>query len=300
MQRELLSAAVYISSGAASVATQAARAAARAAPRACVVDTFADPAYARSSVKIVGPKDDLLEATLAAARDTLGRVDLREEPAPAPHPRQGAVDMVSFMPLTERRDDDLLEACDALAWRFGEAFEGVPILMYGPRSGRSLVEARRGTSFFASTKDAGPPSLALAPDFGPADVTAAKGAAVVGAQPYVTNYNVSIDGDLRAGRAAAAAVRARFGVQVMALPHAEGLVEVGCNLQAGGDRDSPAVGDVRACIEASLPPSCSVRKAYVIGLAPGDALARAVDALSRDVSERSTFPRVHEACGGPP
>ena len=75
MQRELLSAAVYISSGAASVATRAARAAARAAPRACVVDTFADPAYARSSVKIVGPKDDLLEATLAAARDALESVD---------------------------------------------------------------------------------------------------------------------------------------------------------------------------------------------------------------------------------
>ena len=37
--------------------------------------------------------------------------------------------MVSFMPLTEKRDDDLLEACDALAWRFGEAFDGVPILM---------------------------------------------------------------------------------------------------------------------------------------------------------------------------
>ena len=300
MQRELLSAAVYISSGAASVATQAARAAARAAPRACVVDTFADPAYARSSVKIVGPKDDLLEATLAAARDAFERVDLREEPAPAPHPRQGAVDMVSFMPLTEKRDDDLLEACDALAWRFGEAFEGVPILMYGPRAGRSLVEARRGTSFFASTKDAGPPFINLAPDFGPADVTAEKGAAVVGAQPYVTNYNVAIDGDVKAGRAAAAAVRARFGVQVMALPHAEGLVEVGCNLQAGGARDSPAVGDVQACIEASLPPSCSVRKAYVIGLAPADALARAVDALAREPAERSTFPRTHEACGGPP
>ena len=57
---------------------------------------------------------------------------------------------------------------------------------------------------------------------------------------------------------------------------------------------------VRACIEASLPPSCSVRKAYVIGLAPGDALARAVDALAREPAERSTFPRTHEACGGPP
>ena len=121
-----------------------------------------------------------------------------------------------------------------------------------------------------------------------------------GAQPYVTNYNVAIDGDVKAGRAAAAAVRARFGVQVMALPHADGLVEVGCNLQAGGDRNSPAVGDVLACIESGLPSACNVRKAYVIGLAPNDALARAVDALAREPAERSTFPRTHEACGGPP
>ena len=121
-----------------------------------------------------------------------------------------------------------------------------------------------------------------------------------GAQPYVTNYNVAVECSLEAGRAAARAVRARFGVQVMALPHAEGLVEVGCNLQAGGDRDSPAVGDVLACIESGLPSACNVRKAYVIGLAPGDALARAVDALAREPAERSTFPRTHEACGGPP
>ena len=72
MQRELLSAAVYISSGAASVATQAARAARGPPPRA------ADTSRTRPrapSVKIVGPKDDLLEATLAAARDAFERVD---------------------------------------------------------------------------------------------------------------------------------------------------------------------------------------------------------------------------------
>ena len=51
------------------------------------------------------------------------------------------------------------------------------------------------------------------------------------------------------------------------------------------------------CIRDS---ACNVRKAYVIGLAPGDALARAVDALAREPAERSTFPRTHEACGGPP
>lgn len=299
MQRELLSAAVYISSGAASVATAAARAAAKATPRAAVVDTFADPAYARSSVKIVGRSDELLTAALAAARDALGRVDLTKEPAPAPHPRQGAVDMVAFMPLTEIRDDALLEACDALAWRFGEAFGDVPCLMYGPGRGRSLLETRRGTSFFASTKKAGPPATSLAPDFGPIQVSPAHGVVIVGAQPYVTNYNVAIAGSLADCKQAERAVRARFGVQVMALPHADGLVEVGCNLQAGGARDSPPVADVLACIVDALPPSCAVRRAYVVGLAPGDALARAVDMLGREPAERSSFPRVHEACGGP-
>ena len=52
--------------------------------------------------------------------------------------------MISFMPLSERKHGDIAEelsACDALAWRLGEALgrRGVPVLMYRRRADTSLM-----------------------------------------------------------------------------------------------------------------------------------------------------------------
>ena len=59
----------------------------------------------------------------------------------------------------------------------------------------------------------------------------------VGAIPYMTNFNVTIDTrDLDVGRKIAAAIRGSngagglLGVQAMAFPHLDGLVEVACNV----------------------------------------------------------------------
>ena len=113
---------MYISSGLPSIAARASAAArAAAVPGECaVVDTFCDAAYARSSVKLVGSAAPLLRAARAAAEAALSAVDLSLEPHPAPHPRQGAVDMVAFMPLSEERCEAIagqLESCDDLAWQ---------------------------------------------------------------------------------------------------------------------------------------------------------------------------------------
>ena len=100
-------------------------------------------------------------------------------------------------------------------------------------------------------KEAVPAAATLPPDFGPGGAPPPKwGVAIVGSQSYVTNYNVAVaNASLEDGRAAAAAVRSAFGVQVMALPHAADDFEVGCNLQASDDRDSPPVEDVLACVK---------------------------------------------------
>jgi len=280
----LYSCAVYISSGLASVATRAASAAART--RDCaVVDTFCDVAYARSSVKLVGAARPLLEAARAAATEALSLVDLSQEPHPAPHPRQGAVDMVAFMPLSELRCEAIgaeLASCDALAWEFGESLgaQGVPVLMFGGRARRSLLEARRGTSFLASIKQEMPrESTASLPfDFGPPlPVPQRTGVGVVGSMPYVTNFNIQVGGgaSLADCRAAAARIRSEFGVQVMALPHAGETYEIGCNMQAAEGRDSPLTSAVLQAVVASLPQDALILRSYVVGLTPGDALARA-------------------------
>ena len=66
----------------------------------------------------------------------------------------------------------------------------------------------------------------------------------------------------------------------MALPHETGTVEIGCNLQASTERDSPALDTVLQVVKANLPTEAHIRKSYVIGLTPGDARAGALSQLA--------------------
>ena len=206
---------------------------------------------------------------------------LRLEPHPAPHPRVGAVDMVAFMPLSDASATDLagqLESCDELATSLGKNLgeRGLPVLLYGPRANRTLLEARRGTSFFRSVKAAEPRdvSLRLPPCFGPKAVLQRSGLAIVGAMTYVTNFNLRVEGaTLDECRRAAGAVRAEFGVQVMALPYGPqgGGVEIGCNLQAAKRAACPAIESVIECVRGALPSEAVVAHSYVVGLTPDEA-----------------------------
>ena len=76
--------------------------------------------------------------------------------------------MVAFMPLSEASATELeaeLAECDALAWSLGKSIGelGCPVLMYGARAGRSLLDTRRGTSFFKSVRGPCAPTTDLPP-----------------------------------------------------------------------------------------------------------------------------------------
>lgn len=88
-------------------------------------------------------------------------------------------------------------------------------------------------------------SLPLKPDEGPTQVSRAKGVVVIGATPWVDNYNVPVfSNDMAALRRIAKRVSGRGGglpsVQAMALAHGNDVTEVACNLlepnKVGGDR----------------------------------------------------------------
>jgi len=68
-------------------------------------------------------------------------------------------------------------------------------------------------------------------------------------------------------------------VQVMALPHEAGTIEIGCNLQASVERRSPPTQSVLDYIVSVLPRTASVSQAYVVGLKPNEALERARNQL---------------------
>lgn len=284
----LYSCALYLSSAKRSLVSSIASAARRSG--VVVVDEFTDDAYARSSIKLVGETLPLLAAARAVAAAAIEQVDLREAPHPAPHPRVGALDMVAFMPLSEAAASSLgseLQECDQLATDLGVSIgdAGGSVLLFGPSNGRSLLETRRGTSFFKSVKADAPrePRSALVPDLGSKEVGNRLGVSIVGAMPYVTNFNLQVEGaSLSECKAAAAALREHLGVQVMALPHAEGRVEIGCNLQATRELPSQSREAVLALVEAQLPQAARVSHAYVVGLTPEDAKQTAIAELQRN------------------
>uniref|UniRef100_A0A7S0NWM5 Formiminotransferase N-terminal subdomain domain-containing protein n=1 Tax=Calcidiscus leptoporus TaxID=127549 RepID=A0A7S0NWM5_9EUKA len=186
LQQTPISAAIYFSTAARQVISSIA-ARASATPCVALVDSFSDDAYARSSLKLVGQGEQLVVAVCEAALAGLELVDLRKEPHPAPHPRTGAVDMIAFMPLSEADASSLrvdLERCERLAVRTGQAIgaAGCPVLLFGPNKGRSLLESRRGTSFFRSVKAGShaAPSLQLPADFGPSQPSESSGISIVG------------------------------------------------------------------------------------------------------------------------
>jgi hypothetical protein len=151
--------------------------------------------------------------------------------------------------------------------------------MFGDRAGRSLLQTRRGTSFFTSAKAEMPreASSELLFDFGPPPPVPQRfGVSVVGAMTYVTNFNIQVErASLPECQAAASRIRSEFGVHVMALPHEEGTIEIGCNLQAAVGRDSPSPSSVLQVAGASLPHDARILKSYVVGLTPSEALSRA-------------------------
>ncbi|KAB1207008.1 Wall-associated receptor kinase 2 [Morella rubra] len=136
----------------------------------------------------------------------------------------------------------LPDGCQAPTFLYGAAHE----------EARTLDSIRRKLGYFkpnsSGTEWAGGPksvSLPLKPDEGPTQVTRAKGVVVIGATPWVDNYNVPVfSNDMAALRRIAKRVSGRGGglpsVQAMALAHGNDVTEVACNLlepnKVGGDR----------------------------------------------------------------
>lgn len=78
-------------------------------------------------------------------------------------------------------------------------------------------------------------TLSLQPDAGPDQVPESTGLVVVGATPWVDNYNVPVfSSNIAVVRRIAKKVSGRGGglnsVQAMALSHGEDLIEIACNL----------------------------------------------------------------------
>lgn len=160
---------------------------------------------------------------------------------------------------------------------------GVDILMH--------VFLSRNLGYFRShrtavLKDSG--ALPLVPCYGPEVLDPKKGVCMVGACPWVINYNVPVTADnVAAAKPVCDKIREAKGglkgVQAMALRNKNG-VEIACNLLsidvAGPKEVQEALA--AACKAAGI----KINTPYVIGLVPEVVMKRTADILKLDVPQK--------------
>lgn len=249
-----------------------------AAAGAAVANEFLDTAYHRAGITLASTDAGRLEAAVAAVcREALLALDLQSHSAS--HPRVGVVDHISCNPLGAATCEEAGHLAARVGGLLGRGEPGVwpavPVYFYGSarEDARPLAELRRQLGYFSGASRGEWTGLSdeimtamqeLAPDVGPRDVDPTYGAAVVGAVPWVTNYNLLLtrkglgDAELMSKcRRIARLTSSRGGgppaVETMALPHEQG-VEIACNL----------LDDART-------PASEVRK-HVAGLAQAEDL----------------------------
>lgn len=252
-----------------------------------VVNVFRDAEYNRTGFTlgmkqrhpadqedgVSGVVEPLRQSAMALTERALSLLDLRTHSAT--HPRCGVVDHISCHAIGESNDSIAVNLARCLGEGIGEHLS-VPVLLYGLASpaGVQLADLRRKYGYFRETaatdKDQGGGGCGgggggggggwagahviegglVEADYGPPEVSQEAGIVMLGATPWVCNYNVpvsvklsscpNVNDVMKAARRVARKVSERGGglpaVQAMALPHGgeadEGLmtVEIACNL----------------------------------------------------------------------
>ncbi|KAL2633025.1 hypothetical protein R1flu_004504 [Riccia fluitans] len=247
---------LYISDSRNAKALEAIERASRLQRLAPLVHVFEDKDYNRVGYTIAGPlpfpsQDEakapyqpektlpIRSAVMAMVKAALDNIDLQEHKGT--HPRLGAVDHLCFHALGSASLMQVASLTRAVAADIASEFQ-VPIFLYGAahQEKRPLDAIRRRLGYFranAGGQWVGSPEFPpeLLPDYGPATASAKTGVVVVGACPWVMNYNVPVRStNLEIGRKIARKVSERGGglkdVQAMALLHGKDCMEVACNL----------------------------------------------------------------------
>src|SRR5881296_3134982 len=207
-------------------------------PGVALLDVQADTAHNRSVFTFVAPPDAAVEATLAAMRVAMERLDLTKHSGE--HPRMGATDVVPFVPVAGVTMDDCVALARRLGERVGKELE-IPVFLYARAATRSdrvlLPDVRKG-------EFEGMRGRMLEPDFGPNRVHPTAGATAIGARPFLVAFNVYLDTqDVTIAKEIAKQIRTSSGglpaVQASGFI-VDGLAQVSMNL-LDIDITSPAV-----------------------------------------------------------
>ena len=161
----------------------------RSAEGVKLTDHSSDPDHNRTVITYLGDPEAVLAATKKLALKALELIDMAGHQGS--HPRQGAVDVVPFIPVRNVTTEEAVE----IARRFGRFIgeQGVPVYYYEDAATRpervSLVKVRKGQYEALEEKLKDPE---WAPDEGPAEFNAKSGSMQVSARFPLVALNVNL------------------------------------------------------------------------------------------------------------
>jgi glutamate formiminotransferase/formiminotetrahydrofolate cyclodeaminase len=145
----------------------------------------------RTVITFVGDSAAVVEGAFQLIVRARQLIDMREHSGA--HPRQGAVDVVPFVPVSGVTMDDCVELARRLGERVGNELE-LPVFLYELAATRperrSLASCREGEYESLAERFADP---SWEPDFGPARFDERFGAVAIGARKFLVAYNVDLN-----------------------------------------------------------------------------------------------------------
>jgi glutamate formiminotransferase/formiminotetrahydrofolate cyclodeaminase len=145
----------------------------------------------RTVVTFIGPPEAVEEAAFRAVARAAELIDMRRHRGA--HPRQGATDVVPFVPVAGVSMDECVDMARRVGRRVGEELR-IPVWLYEAAATRpertSLADLRAGEYEALAEKLAKPE---WAPDFGPAEHNERAGATVIGAREFLVAFNVNLN-----------------------------------------------------------------------------------------------------------
>jgi glutamate formiminotransferase / 5-formyltetrahydrofolate cyclo-ligase len=229
--RKLFECVANVSEGRSAEVVAACAAAVRASG-ALLAGVSSDAAHHRSVLTYFGERAAVVAASVALARVTTERIDLRLHRGE--HPRIGALDVLPFVPFGAASLADAVATAHEAAAAIWAA-TGTPAYFYGAAATRSehagLPAVRAGQFEGLAARAA----RGIVPDVGDVALHPSAGAIAVGARELLIAFNVVLrSGDLALARGIARRVRERDGglrtLRAIGVRLSPDRVQVSCNL----------------------------------------------------------------------
>ena len=163
---------------------------------ATLLDVDAGPDFNRTVYTLVGDPESVLAAAFNAVKKGVEVIDMRLHSGE--HPRQGAADVVPFIPVREVSWEECIDLSHRLGRRLGEEL-GIPVYLYARSAQRPdrvrLPDIRKGEYEALSEKMKDPD---FKPDYGPQVFLPRTGVVTTGARQFLIAYNINLNTNVKA------------------------------------------------------------------------------------------------------